>query len=140
MERYIGRPLSSYECVHHKDGNKLNNSLSNLEVMSRSEHQKHHMALHPGERVITKNGIVRLKCFVDGQKRYYYRHKERLLSHNRAYYWKTRGKQLKRSRTYYLKNREVVLAKGKEWRKKQGKEYDRKRYLRRKLSKTIRVS
>ena len=28
--------------VHHKDGNRLNNSLANLQVMTRSEHMSHH--------------------------------------------------------------------------------------------------
>lgn len=30
--------------VHHKDGNKANNDLSNLELMTRLEHQRHHLA------------------------------------------------------------------------------------------------
>ena len=30
--------------VHHKDGNKDNNSISNLELVTRSEHQKKHWA------------------------------------------------------------------------------------------------
>lgn len=45
--RYImackyGRKLRSDEVVHHIDGNKLNNDISNLEVLSRSEHNRIH--------------------------------------------------------------------------------------------------
>ncbi len=38
----IGRPLRDNEVVHHRDGNKLNNKPSNLQVMTRSEHWKTH--------------------------------------------------------------------------------------------------
>ena len=38
----LGRPLESNEIVHHKDGNKSNNDLSNLEVLQRSEHSRMH--------------------------------------------------------------------------------------------------
>lgn len=51
-EKKIGRFLKENELVHHKDGDKKNNSEENLEVMSRSEHMK----LHYGERIIDKNG------------------------------------------------------------------------------------
>lgn len=42
MERYLGRKLNENEIIHHKDGNKLNNDINNLEVMTRSEHSKLH--------------------------------------------------------------------------------------------------
>jgi hypothetical protein len=42
MEEIVGRPLTFNEVVHHKDGNHLNNDPSNLEVMTRSEHTRHH--------------------------------------------------------------------------------------------------
>lgn len=42
MEELLGRKLGPNEIVHHKDGNKLNNDPSNLEVMSRSEHARLH--------------------------------------------------------------------------------------------------
>ena len=44
MENHLGRILNSNEVVHHKDGNKKNNKISNLEVMDRIEHLKHHGA------------------------------------------------------------------------------------------------
>jgi len=42
MENHIGRKLSTKELVHHKDGNRKNNSIENLEILSRSEHMKIH--------------------------------------------------------------------------------------------------
>ncbi len=42
MELFIGRPLLPWECVHHIDHNKLNNSISNLMLMTRVEHSRLH--------------------------------------------------------------------------------------------------
>jgi len=42
MEESIGRKLLSNEIVHHIDGNKLNNDITNLEVVDRSFHMSHH--------------------------------------------------------------------------------------------------
>lgn len=43
MECHLGRALSGSEIVHHKDGDIYNNDISNLEVLSRSEHNHLHM-------------------------------------------------------------------------------------------------
>lgn len=43
MEADIGRALMPNEVVHHKDENKHNNQLSNLELMTRSQHARHHI-------------------------------------------------------------------------------------------------
>lgn len=52
VEQALGRPLRSDEVVHHRDGNKRNNALSNLEVMSQSEHMRIHL---PEMRRAVKN-------------------------------------------------------------------------------------
>jgi hypothetical protein len=43
MEQAIGRRLTSSEHVHHIDGNPKNNTISNLVILSNSEHQKVHL-------------------------------------------------------------------------------------------------
>jgi hypothetical protein len=42
MERDLGRPLLKGEVVHHKDEDRLNNDLSNLELMTDAQHRSHH--------------------------------------------------------------------------------------------------
>ena len=42
VEAHIGRKLSSDECVHHIDGNKLNNDITNLEILTFKEHARIH--------------------------------------------------------------------------------------------------
>lgn len=50
MEQHLGRKLNSREVVHHKNGDKSDNRLENLAVMSLSDHSKMHMA----GRLVTK--------------------------------------------------------------------------------------
>lgn len=42
VENHIGRLLNADEVIHHKDGNKKNNDISNLEITTNNEHARHH--------------------------------------------------------------------------------------------------
>lgn len=42
MEEHLGRYLESDEIVHHKDGDRGNNKLENLELMTVEQHNKAH--------------------------------------------------------------------------------------------------
>ena len=42
MEKKLGRKLRYNEIVHHRNGKKLDNHVSNLRVESRIEHPKEH--------------------------------------------------------------------------------------------------
>jgi hypothetical protein len=42
MSAHLGRPLTKNEEVHHIDGDKKNNFLWNLQLITKSEHRKLH--------------------------------------------------------------------------------------------------
>jgi hypothetical protein len=44
IEKYLGRKLDYFETIHHCDGNRSNNKIGNLELMSRAEHARIHRA------------------------------------------------------------------------------------------------
>lgn len=39
IEKKLGRKLKPEEIIHHKDHNPTNNTLSNLEILTRQEHR-----------------------------------------------------------------------------------------------------
>lgn len=42
LEQHLGRKLTRTEHIHHVNGDKLDNRVENLEVMSQAEHNRHH--------------------------------------------------------------------------------------------------
>lgn len=54
MEENLGRLLTDNEVVHHIDGNKLNNNLVNLQLLTISEHAKLHAKENKAEKKLLK--------------------------------------------------------------------------------------
>lgn len=70
MEKYLKRKLSPKEHVHHIDGNKLNNKLNNLVVLSCSKHRKVECQLKDLALKFYKEGIIKWNR---KEKKYYQR-------------------------------------------------------------------
>jgi predicted Zn-ribbon and HTH transcriptional regulator len=59
MSVNLGRWISKEEQVHHIDGNKENNEISNLELLSASEHaKKHHLKTFLSEGTCAECGTI----------------------------------------------------------------------------------
>lgn len=56
MEEYLGRKLSRDECVHHINGDKLDNRIENLQILSRGEHTTIHNPYNRGSRKMVAPG------------------------------------------------------------------------------------
>jgi hypothetical protein len=50
MEKCLGRKLETWEHVHHIDGNPKNNDISNLQVLTNSEHRKLEHKIAPKDK------------------------------------------------------------------------------------------
>ena len=75
MEQYLGRKLREDEEVHHKDHDKTNDVIENLEVIKSTEHRKHHNPLKYKDTI--EQCYVCGKSFIFTAKQHSNKYKER---------------------------------------------------------------
>lgn len=61
-EKHHGRKLPAGWVVHHKDGNPLNNDISNLEAMPHAEHNSIHRLGIMKSHIVTPGGSTGKEC------------------------------------------------------------------------------
>ncbi len=70
MEQHLGRYLEPIEIVHHIDGNRKNNNISNLELTNQEMHAKNHVIQRRPE-------ILSRACGICGSSNTTYRKKDK---------------------------------------------------------------
>jgi hypothetical protein len=94
-------PVPSGHVIHHRDRNKRNNNLNNLELMTVREHNVLHHTKH-GRTITDAEEYEREK-----RKRYYESHKAQILAAKHEEYKKNRDKYVSYSRQYREANIEL---------------------------------
>ncbi|MCA1669689.1 MAG: HNH endonuclease [Thermomicrobia bacterium] len=83
MEAHLGRSLRREEHVHHRDGNKANNAIENLQLISASDHAHLH---HPKINRWSRKHDRCVKCGTTERP-----HNARGLCCNCYVYWRRAG-------------------------------------------------
>lgn len=83
MEEYLGRELLPDEDVHHIDGDVMNNSVDNLQIIKHGEHQRLHMKQYFDKQAICQVCGKQFLWTAKRQSNYYRdlrRNKKRIIS------------------------------------------------------------
>ena len=71
MEEYLGRPTTTTERIHHKDGNRQNNNIDNLVLCAdNKEHKKFHRSITGVNCIVCHGTNIRDAGIRLGRQRY----------------------------------------------------------------------
>lgn len=118
-EKHKGKIPEGYQ-IHHIDGNKLNNDISNLQLLSAEEHTKHHMTIDNPNKGKKRSLETKLKLSKRQNKTGYFRvskeyGKQYKKGYRYRYIYLENGKRKEIKSVDIDKLKEKVLAKGLEW-------------------------
>jgi hypothetical protein len=128
-EFYHNVKLTSKDCVHHINGNCLDNSIENLEITTQSEHLKGHHLKEPLNCSIcgkdffasilfgTSNRFCSRKCYIKSDKCKEYDKKyqkeyhkgEKNLKYQKAYYLRKKQEISEKHKAYRLRKKQEIL-------------------------------
>src|SRR5690349_10149627 len=66
MQQALGRALDSDEIVVHRDGDQLNDDLSNLELVSRAEYMRIHLPKKSAQAWSARDLVAAVWLYLDG--------------------------------------------------------------------------
>ena len=71
MEQHLGRYLTKNEIIHHLNGDKLDNRIENIQIVSRQLHPVIHYKLDVSDRICKLCGSNKTVSTLDGRNRWY---------------------------------------------------------------------